>query len=106
MAEGGLSGPVPHREDPQLQPTPQPLPPEPGQQVHMHMNWSHFKPEYSSKPEEDVEAHLLRTNDWMNTHDFPDGVKVQRFCLTLMGKARLWYASLEPIVMTWLELQN
>ena len=70
------------------------------------MNWSHFKPEYSGKPEEDVEAHLLRTNDWMNTHDFPDGVKVQRFCLTLTGEARLWYASLEPIAMTWPELQN
>ena len=70
------------------------------------MNWSHFKTEYSGKPEEDVEAHLLRTNDWMNTHDIPDGIKVQRFCLTLMGEVRLWYASLEPIVMTWLELQN
>ena len=42
----------------------------------------------------------------MNTHDFPDGVKVQRFCLTLIGEARLWYALLEPIVMTWQELQN
>ena len=64
------------------------------------MNWSHFKPEYSGKPEEDVEAHLLRINDWMNTHDFPEDVKVQRFCLTLMGEATLWYASLESIVMT------
>ena len=72
----------------------------------MHINWSHFKPEYSGKAEEDVEAHLLRTNDWMNTHDFPDDVKVQRFCLMLMGEARLWYALLEPIVMTWPELQN
>ena len=70
------------------------------------MNWSHFKPEYSGKPEEDVEAHLLRTNAWMNTHDFPDGVEFQRFCLTLTGEAKLWYASLEPIVMTWPELQN
>ena len=52
------------------------------------MNWSHFKPVYSSKPEEDVKAHLLRTNDWMNT------------------QARLWYASLEPIAMTWPELHN
>ena len=50
MAEGGPRGPAPHREDPQLQPTPQPLLPQPGQQVHMHMNWSHFKPEYSGKP--------------------------------------------------------
>ena len=64
MAEDGLPGHAPHREDP---PPPQPVLPQPGQQVHMHMNWSHFKPEYSGKPEEDVEAHLLRTNDWMNT---------------------------------------
>ena len=84
----------------QQQPVPPPLLPQAAQQVNLHMNCSHFKPEYSSKPEEDVKAHLLRTNDWMNTHEFPDGVKVQRFCLTLTGEARLWYASLEPIVMT------
>ena len=42
----------------------------------------------------------------MNTHNFPADVKVQRFCLMLMGEARLWYDSLEPIVMTWQELQN
>ena len=65
MAEGGLPGPVPHKED--AAPAPQEHPqPQPGQQVQLHMNWSHFKPEYSGKPEEDVEAHLLRTNDWMN----------------------------------------
>ena len=104
MAEGGPPGLAPCREE--QQPPPVPQQPQPGQQVQMHMNWSHFKPEYSGKPEEDVEAHLLRTNDWMTTHDFLDGVKVQRFGLTLMGDARLWYASLEPIVMTWPELQN
>ena len=43
------------------------------------INWSHFKPEFAGKTEEDVEAHLLRTNDWMDTHDFLDHVKVQRF---------------------------
>ena len=42
----------------------------------LHMNWSHFKPEFSGKPDEDVEAHLLRTNDWMTTHDFPEAIKV------------------------------
>ena len=89
MAEVGLPGPAPQ---PPQQPPWQPLQPQQAQ-VHLHMNWSHFKPEYSGKPEEDVEAHLLRTNDWMSTHDFPDDVKVQRFCLTLMGEARLWYAS-------------
>ena len=106
MVEGGPSGPAPHREAQVPQPPQEPLQLQPGKQVHMHMNWSHFKPEYSGKPEEDVDAHLLRTNDWMNTHDFPDDGKVQRFCLTLMGEARLWYAPLEPIVITWQELQN
>ena len=70
------------------------------------MNWSHFKPEFSGKPDKDVEAHLLRTNDWMTTHDFPETVKVQRFCLTLVGEARNWYATLEPVAMMWPELQN
>ena len=74
MAEGGLPGPAPQREEQPLPPIPQPA--QPGQQAQVHMNWSHFKPEYSNKLE-DVEAHLLRTNNWMTTHDFPDGVKVQ-----------------------------
>ena len=42
----------------------------------------------------------------MNAHHFTDGVKVQRFCLTLLGEARLWYQSLEPIKADWQELQN
>ena len=106
MAEDGPLGPAPHREAQVLQPPQQPLQPQPCQQVYMHMNWSHFKPEYSGKPETDVELHLLRTNDWMNTHDFPNDVKVQRFCLTLTGEARLWYALLGPIGITWQALQN
>ena len=40
------------------------------------LNWSHFKSKYADKPDEDVEAHLLRTNDWMDTNKFPDQVKV------------------------------
>ena len=42
----------------------------------------------------------------MTTHDFPEAVKVQRFCLTLVGEARNWYATLKPIAMTWQELQT
>ena len=61
------------------------------------LNWSYFKPEFSGKPEGDVVVHLLRTNDWMETHNFPDDTKVQRFCLTLTGEARLWYETLRPI---------
>ena len=42
----------------------------------------------------------------MDTHDFPEGVKVQRFCLTLVDEARLWSESLRPIVLDWNGLQN
>ena len=31
------------------------------------LNWSHFKPNYSGKPDEHAEAHLLRMYDWMDT---------------------------------------
>ena len=58
----------------------QPVPPtQPRQQAQPVLNWSHFKPEFSGKLEEDVEAHLLRTNDWMETHNFPEAVKVKGF---------------------------
>ena len=36
------------------------------------LNWSYFKPEFAGKADEDAEAHLLRTNDWMETHNFPN----------------------------------
>ena len=58
-------------------------------------NLSYFKPKFWGKPEEDAEAHLLRTNDWMETLNFPEVAKAQMFCLTLTGKARLWYETLK-----------
>ena len=70
------------------------------------MNWSYFKPEFSGKAEEDATAHLLKTNDWMDTYNFPEHIKVRRFCLTLTGEARLWYESLKPIDMDWNALQT
>ena len=54
-------------------------PAQQGQQI-VHLNLSHFKPEFSGKPDEDAEAHLLHTSDWMTTHHFVEIVKVQRFC--------------------------
>ena len=66
-----------------------------------------FKPEFSGKLDEGVEVHLLHSNNWMNAYHFIDAVKVQRFCLTLLGEARLWLQSLEPLNnITWPELQN
>ena len=52
-----------------------------------------FKTEFSGKPEEDAEAHLLCSNDWMNARRFIDSIRVQRFCLTLLGEASLWFQS-------------
>ena len=70
------------------------------------LNWSYFKPEFSGVPGEDADAHLLRTNDWMETHNFPEVAKVQRFCLTLTREARLWCELLRPIVVDWIGLQK
>ena len=81
MADVGLPVPAfPAPKAPQV-PQAQQAPQYPAQQVqHMpQLNWSHFKPKISGKPE-DAEAHLLRTNDWIDTHQFQEGVKVQRFC--------------------------
>ena len=69
----------------------QPQPQDAVRQRHIHLNWSNFKPEFSGKLEEDAEAHLLCLNDWMEAHHFDEDTKVQRFCLTLLGEAKLWY---------------
>ena len=93
--------PVPSQPDPM-----QPAPAAP-QAIHQQvLNWSHFKTEFAGRPDEDAEAHLLHTNDWMLTHNFLNDVKVQRFCLTLVGEARLWYESLTPIANNWPALQE
>ena len=42
----------------------------------------------------------------MNAHHFVEGIKVQSFYLTLLGEARLWYQSLEPINVDLQGLQN
>ena len=42
----------------------------------------------------------------MDTYNFPEDIKVRRFCLTLTGEARLWYESLKPIDMDWNALQT
>ena len=70
------------------------------------LNWSYFKPEFSCKMEEDAVVHLLNTNDWMETQNFPEDTKVRRFCFTLTGEARLWYESIRPIEMDWAALQE
>ena len=72
----------------------------------VYQNWIGKKPEFSGKPQEDAESHLLSTRDWMEAHNFPNEVKVRRLCLALIGKARLWYESLVPLDDEWPILQN
>ena len=76
MADGGPPASQPLPVAPQVQhvvPPAQlvvsPAQPDPLPQL----NWSHFK------PDEDAEAHLLRTNDWMDTHAFQEGVESKGF---------------------------
>ena len=103
MANREEGATMPNQRQGQEQPQPQ----DAVGQRHIHLNWSNFKPEFSGKPEEDAEAHLICSNDWMDAHHFNENIKVQRFCLTLLGEARLWYHSLEPLgETTWAQLQN
>ena len=37
-----------------------------------YQNWIGKKPEFSGKPEEDAESHLLSTRDWVEVHNFPE----------------------------------
>ena len=102
-----LDIPAEKPEEPEEPNNPNPLTENPPIPVaNQHLNWSHFKPDFSGKPEEDVEANLLRTNDWMTTHDFPDDQKVRRFCLSLSGEARLWYETLGAQQLDWAGLQH
>ena len=71
-----------------------------------YQNWIGKKPEFSSKPEEDAESHLLSTRDWMEAHNFLEVEKVRCFCMTLIGEARLWYESLALLDNDWPVLQN
>ena len=94
----------PPPQNPQILPVPQaphvPQAPQVPQQPVLHMsplNWSHFKPKFSGKPDEDAKANLLGTNYWMDTHKFQDNKKVQRFCLILTGEARQWYELLRLV---------
>ena len=101
--------PEPEEPDQPEQPNQPPHPnhniPAPMANPHQ-LNWSYFKPEFSEKLEEDAEAHLLWTNDWMEAHNFQDDQKARRFCLTLAGEARLWYETLGTAQLDWDALRD
>ena len=106
-------GPVQVVQNVPVQPLQQPVPMQlapagivmPAPQI-FYQNWIGKKPEFSGKPEEDAESHLLSTRDCMEAHNFPEGEKVRHFCVTLIGEARLWYESLALLDNDWPALQN
>ena len=105
-------GPIQAVQNVPVQPLQQPVPMQlapagimPTPQI-FYQNWIGKKPEFSGKPEEDAESHLLSTRDWMEAHNFPEGEKVRHFHVTLIGEARLWYESLAPLDNDWPTLQN
>ena len=108
-----VQGPTQVGQNIPVQPPPQPAPVQPAPadivvptpQI-IYQNWIGKKPEFSGKPEEDAESHLLSTRDWMEAHNFPEGDKVRHFCLTLIGEARVWYELLAPLDDDWPALQN
>ena len=70
-----VQGPVQVGQNLPVQPPPQPVPMQlvpahmvPAPQI-IYQNWIGKKPEFSGKPEEDVESHLLSTRDWMKAHN-------------------------------------
>ena len=87
MAVDGPPAPPGHQPSPIMAPVPlvqPPVPPaqsiltQPIQPAHVpQLYWSQFKPKFTGKPDEDAEAHLLRTNDLMDTHAFQEGTKIQ-----------------------------
>ena len=110
MADIGSPTPQPPSIAPATPPAPlvqlQVPPMQHNQPAQPPLNWSYFKPQISGKLEDDTEAHILRTNDWIETHNCPEAVKVQRFCLTVTGEVRQWYESLGSIRVEWQGLQD
>ena len=63
---------------------------QPIQPAHMpQLNWSHFKPEFAGKPDEDVEAHLCRTDDWMDYTCFPRRCQGQVFLSNISRRGKV-----------------
>ena len=108
-----IQGPAQIGQNIPVQPLQQPVPMQPAPagmivpapQI-IYQNWIGKKPEFSGKPEEDAESHLLNTRDWMEVHNFSEGEKVRHFCMTLIGEARLWYELLALLENDWPNLQN
>ena len=66
-----LDIPAERPEEPQEPNNPNPLRENlPIPMANNQLYWSHFQPDFSGKHWKDIETHLLRTNDWMTTHDF------------------------------------
>ena len=86
---------------PPAQPVVPPVPPGPMPLL----NWFHFKPEFLATRWRCRSTSSL--DKWLDGHPcISRRCKLQRFSLTLVGEARLWYESLRHIALDWKGLQN
>ena len=53
--------------------------------AHTFLTGQTLSQNFQGKPEEDAEAHLLHSNDWMEAHYF-DFVKMAVLCVSCMAK--------------------
>ena len=99
------SAPQPPHVQPPVPPN-QHIPTQPKQ--HMpQLNWSHFKPEFAAKPDGDAEAHLLRMNDWMDTHTHFKKVSKSNILpyINRGSKIMVWVVKTYKMYV-WIGLQN
>ena len=95
--------PAPQGDPVQDPEQPAQMPVEPDQP---QLHWSYFKPEISGKKKKMQKPIFSeQMTGWRPTIS-PEIAKIQRFCLTLTGEARLWYESLRHIVIDWRGLQE
>ena len=73
---------------PPNQPNPVNPPPNTANPPPNHPNPPKTPPEFSGKAEEDAIMHLLKTNDWMETHNFPDDTKVKEILLNSYRRSK------------------
>ena len=77
-------------------PVPQPVPAQPAPagvlpvpQI-VYQNWIGKKPEFSGKPEEDAESHLLSTRDWMEVHTLNSAYNEKKYAEILLHYRQLF----------------
>ena len=57
-------------------------------------------PTFKGTPGENPEPHILSAHDWLELSNIPPHQRVDKFKLTLAGKARQWFDEI-PVPINW-----